>query len=135
MCRRLSESRGNKPEIVVVEQGHEPDKFWISLGSAGGKHFNEYKFTFSEIRSEREEEKDDEYERKLKQHVKLFWVSDSSGAVKVRAFFMYLSIKVTLKSNPPLKQSMLDTNDCFCLDIGTELFVWFGKGCTVQVTK
>lgn len=37
-------------------------------------------------------------------------------------------LEVTPISTKPLQQSMLDSNDCFILDTGTELFAWIGKG-------
>lgn len=46
-------------------------------------------------------------------------VSDDSGGMEV-----------TPISTRPLQQSMLDTNDCFILDTGTELYVWIGKNAT-----
>eukprot|EP01125_Pyxidicula_operculata_P018879 TRINITY_DN676_c0_g6_i1.p1 TRINITY_DN676_c0_g6~~TRINITY_DN676_c0_g6_i1.p1 ORF type:complete len:1235 (-),score=418.69 TRINITY_DN676_c0_g6_i1:44-3748(-) len=110
--QRLRESRGGKPEIHVVEQGQEDseaDRFWIELGSSGP------------IKGEGEVESDDFYDNIKSSSTKLYRVSDATG-----------ELKVELVSNSPLEQKMLDSNDCFILDIGTQLFVWIGKDCTDQ---
>lgn len=42
------------------------------------------------------------------------------------------SLEIKHIAIPPLKQEFLDEDDCHVLDIGTEIFVWIGKGCTKQ---
>eukprot|EP01124_Arcella_intermedia_P030131 TRINITY_DN6517_c0_g1_i1.p1 TRINITY_DN6517_c0_g1~~TRINITY_DN6517_c0_g1_i1.p1 ORF type:complete len:621 (+),score=193.20 TRINITY_DN6517_c0_g1_i1:188-1864(+) len=41
-------------------------------------------------------------------------------------------LKVEKVSSPPFEKTMLKTEDCFILDVGSEIFVWVGKGCTKQ---
>lgn len=48
-------------------------------------------------------------------------VSDASGQLEVAPV-----------EGKPIKQSQLDSNDCFIVDIGSQVFVWVGKGSTQQ---
>jgi gelsolin len=53
--------------------------------------------------------------------VTLYKVSDASG-----------NLEVDQISQKPLKQEMLDTNDCFILETPSGIFVWVGKGVSNQ---
>jgi gelsolin len=68
-----------------------------------------------------EVDSDENFEREVEKSVNLFQVSDATGTLEVR----HVAI-------PPLKQEFLDGDDCHILDIGTEIFVWIGHGCTQQ---
>lgn len=57
--------------------------------------------------------------------IKLYKISDSENA----------DVMIEHIASSPLKQSMLDSQYCFILDIGAELFVWIGKGCSNQVKE
>lgn len=48
-------------------------------------------------------------------------VSDAAG-----------SLKIDTISEKPLKQEMLQTDDCFILDTGSGIYVWVGKKATKQ---
>uniref|UniRef100_A0A903Z0F0 Gelsolin-like domain-containing protein n=1 Tax=Anopheles minimus TaxID=112268 RepID=A0A903Z0F0_9DIPT len=69
-----------------------------------------------------ESECDEIYERSDCKTVTLYHVSDASG-----------SLAITPIGERPLKQSLLDSNDCYILDTGAgSIFVWIGKGATGQ---
>lgn len=51
-------------------------------------------------------------------------MSDATGELKVEEV-----------AKKPLKQDMLNTNDCFILDSGTKIFVWVGRNATDQERK
>ncbi|XP_026475030.1 gelsolin isoform X2 [Ctenocephalides felis] len=58
---------------------------------------------------------DQEFERSEEQAIKLYRIQDSSS-------------EPVLVAQRPLRQEMLDTNDCFILDAGSAgIFVWIGK--------
>lgn len=74
------------------------------------------------IKDAAEAEEDEAFSRKHASNTKLYRVSDESG-----------SLVVTEVAAKPLKQSMLDTNDCFIVDQGASgIFVWKGKNATKQ---
>ncbi|KFB47218.1 hypothetical protein ZHAS_00015242 [Anopheles sinensis] len=69
-----------------------------------------------------ESECDEAYERSDCGAITLYHVSDASG-----------SLEVTAIGERPLKQTMLDSNDCYILDPGAgSIYVWIGKGATGQ---
>uniref|UniRef100_A0A6B2KY72 HP domain-containing protein n=1 Tax=Arcella intermedia TaxID=1963864 RepID=A0A6B2KY72_9EUKA len=106
---RLRDSRGAKIYVEVIEEGTEPEAFWTAIGGKG------------KIKSSDEGGSDETFEKLATKATKLYHVSDASG-----------QLEVTFIGSPPLKQSQLNSDDCHILDIGTELFVWVGKGCTKQ---
>ncbi|XP_058053795.1 gelsolin [Anopheles bellator] len=69
-----------------------------------------------------ESESDEAYEKTDTGAITLYHVSDASGALEINAI-----------GERPLKQSMLDSNDCYILDSGAgSIYVWIGKGATGQ---
>ena len=109
-----SNERGAKAKIHIIEFPRDNDKpeakkFWEELGGEGP------------IASAAEGGDDAQEEKASAAAVKLYRVSDSSG-----------ELVVTEVASVPLKKSQLDTNDCFIVDIGTQIFVWVGKGSTQQ---
>jgi gelsolin len=67
---------------------------------------------------------DDTFERSEEAATTLSKVSDATGTLKVEPI-----------SQKPLKQEMLNTNDCFILDTGSGIYVWLGKKATEQEKK
>lgn len=109
-----SNERGARAKIVIIEFPRDSDKpegkkFWEELGGEG------------HIASAAEGGDDSSHEQAAATEVKLFRVSDSSG-----------ELVVTPVGSVPLKKAQLDTNDCFIVDIGSQIFVWVGKGSTQQ---
>jgi hypothetical protein len=65
------------------------------------------------------------FERKSKEQLKLYKVSDASGELEITDVGTY-----------PLKRELLDTNDAFILDTGAgAIYAWIGKGATQQEKK
>ncbi|KRX23092.1 Gelsolin, cytoplasmic [Trichinella nelsoni] len=63
---------------------------------------------------------DAEFEKQRTVEVKLFHVYDSDGKTKV--------VEITKR---PLTSSLLDTNDCFIVDMGNSgIYAWVGKKCS-----
>jgi hypothetical protein len=107
--------RGGKCEIIVIEDGNDDDSAFFQ--ALGGKP--------SHIKSAEEGGDDAGFERALLANTKLYKVSDASGKLQVSEI-----------GTVPLKQTMLDTNDCFIVDqSGQALFVWVGKGSSAQEKK
>lgn len=40
------------------------------------------------------------------------------------------SVKIEIINQKPLKQEMLESEDCFILDTGSGIYVWLGKKAT-----
>ena len=95
------DERGGKAKIVVCEQGEEVDLFWSSLGG----------------KADVKPATSDEEESVAKCAAKLIQVSDASG-----------SLVTTQVAEGELDKSMLKTEDVYLLDVGSEVFVWIGKG-------
>ncbi|XP_052860411.1 gelsolin isoform X3 [Anopheles cruzii] len=69
-----------------------------------------------------ESESDEAYEQADTGAITLYHVSDASGSLEINPI-----------GERPLKQSMLDSNDCYILDSGAgSIYVWIGKGATGQ---
>jgi len=78
----------------------------------------------SAVPDESTSEDDETFEKGDERATTLYHVSDASGALKVETV-----------ATKPLKQEMLNTNDCFILDTGSGLYVWVGKKATDQEKK
>eukprot|EP00026_Physarum_polycephalum_P002067 Phypoly_transcript_02071.p1 GENE.Phypoly_transcript_02071~~Phypoly_transcript_02071.p1 ORF type:complete len:829 (+),score=189.83 Phypoly_transcript_02071:487-2973(+) len=109
-----SNERGAKATIHIIEYPKDNDKpetkqFWEELGGEG------------EVAPASAGGDDTEYEKAVAATVQLLRVSDSTG-----------ELVVTPVASVPLKKTQLDTNDCFIVDVGTQIFVWVGKGSTQQ---
>ncbi|KAJ3449756.1 villin [Anaeramoeba flamelloides] len=106
------DERGGRAKIHIVDQGKEEQNFWKAIGGKG------------QIKTAEEGGDDLEFEKGSMKDVVLYRVCDESG-----------QLKITEEGRPPLKKAMLDTNDCFILDCGSEIFVWIGNGSTRQEKK
>jgi len=108
--------RAQRPrQDQVNEQGSEDSDFWEKLGGQGP------------IKTAEEGGRDEDVGQKsnAKFEKKLFRLSDASG-----------SLQLTLEAaGAAININKLDPNDVFILDIGTEVFVWIGKGTTDQEKK
>jgi hypothetical protein len=65
------------------------------------------------------EEAGDDLEVQSTSVKKLFRLSDAAG-----------QLQMTPVAEKLVKRAMLDTKDVFILDMGYEIFVWIGKGCS-----
>lgn len=111
------EERGGKATFILLDHQEaavdpqEEKLFWDTLG---GK---------KPVKSAKEGGSDEQFEEKSTYI--LYRVSDASGKLQI----------VEVGRAPKLNKDMLDTNDCFILDAGSEIFTWIGKGATKQERK
>ncbi|KAE9553727.1 hypothetical protein FO519_003037, partial [Halicephalobus sp. NKZ332] len=108
------QERAGRPKIHVLDEDwNTNNEFW--------KHFGG-KQNVGWIKAPRGGGKDEDYEEERKAEIGIYKCSDSSGK---------LNISLISRGSPDAKN--LDTNDAFILDAGLGgVFVWVGKGCTLQ---
>jgi gelsolin len=113
---RDQDHNGRSAVEIVDEFSSESDKehFFEVLGSGSP----------SQVPDESTAEDDEAFERKDSDATTLYTVSDASGTLKVEPV-----------ATKPLKQEMLNTNDCFILDTGSGIYVWVGKKANEQEKK
>nr|XP_014093046.1 gelsolin [Bactrocera oleae]XP_036217180.1 gelsolin [Bactrocera oleae] len=73
----------------------------------------------NQVPDEAAEQEDGAFETADANSVSLYKVSDARGGLKIDPI-----------SAKPLRQEMLDTNDCFILDTGSGIYVWVGRRST-----
>lgn len=112
LCRAIDDERRGKPEVEVFAQGDkDAGDFW--------KHFG--------CESEPEkipEDAGDDAEWEKKSEKRLLQLSDASG-----------SLEFKMVSETHVKRSSLVSDDVFVFDIGSEVFVWVGKGASADEKK
>jgi len=102
LCRALDSERNGKPEVIVCDQGSEPQEFWNGLGDKG------------DIADESTVEKDDIWEHQTDK--KLFRLSDESGSMTFEL--------VSEGSN--VSRELLNDDDVFIFDVGNQIYAWVG---------
>lgn len=106
------QDHGGRSKVQVIDEfstQDEIDKFFEVLGSGSP----------DQVPDESVGGDDDAFERNEERVVSLYKVSDANGKMEVQ--------KVAEK---PLKQEMLNNEDCFILDTElADLYVWIGKQC------
>ncbi|CAF0896518.1 unnamed protein product [Didymodactylos carnosus] len=110
-CRALDDERGGLPEVIVLEEGDQEEKFWC--------HFPE---GFGSVKSARKGGVDDEVTGCEKE---LYRLSDASGTLKF----------TKVATGNDIRRDLLNSNDVFILDIGSEIFAWVGRGSSVAERK
>ncbi|CAO1422019.1 unnamed protein product, partial [Diamesa serratosioi] len=110
---RDQDHNGRSSVHIVDEYSNQRDseEFFEILGSGSP----------SQVPDESTSEDDEAFERSDALGVALYTVSDATGALKVDPI-----------ATKPLKQEMLNTNDCFILDTGSGIYVWVGKKATAE---
>jgi gelsolin len=104
LCRTIDDERRGKPEVTVFSQGDKDEQeFWTAFG------INEVPEITDEGGSDAEWEKDSSKT--------LMQLSDASG-----------EMTFTEVAKTTVKKSLLSSDDVFVFDIGSEVFVWVGKG-------
>jgi gelsolin len=111
LTRAIDDSRNGKPEVVVMEEGSEEEAFWKLLGGKG------------EVAGAEAGGKDEDWENHSKKV--LFKFSDESGSLKFE--------KIAEDAN--VKKSLLKSEDGFVYDAGNHVWVWLGKGASVNEKK
>ncbi|CAO1441408.1 unnamed protein product [Diamesa hyperborea] len=110
---RDQDHNGRSAVHIVDEYSSQRDseEFFEILGSGSP----------SQVPDESTSEDDEAFERSDESGVALYTVSDASGSLKVEPI-----------ATKPLKQEMLNTNDCFILDTGSGIYAWVGKKATAE---
>ncbi|KAF8381016.1 hypothetical protein PRIPAC_70158, partial [Pristionchus pacificus] len=108
MGRDIRAEHGHKSRLEIIDSDEwaTHSKFFGHLGVRSGLTIKEAAI-----------DDDSETERKITR-TSLFRVSDASGQLKVDEI------------KPPFSYKDLDTNDCFYLDLGHEMYAWIGRKCT-----
>jgi gelsolin len=106
LSRALDDERGGKPQVIVLEDGDKDKDFWGPLGG--------YEKPALEAGP------DDE----ITGDKKLFRLSDHSGKMEFKEI-----------AHGKVAKSLLDSNDAFVLDAGSEVFVWIGKKASAEERK
>lgn len=106
VAQALDDERGGKPERIYVSETDKPTEadaaaFWKELGGVGP--------------IAAADSSDDSWEEQ--KPTKLFRVSDATG-----------KLVVTPAGEGNIPMSKLDSKDVFIVDVGSEIFVWIGKG-------
>jgi len=94
--------RGARAEIVIVNEDPMNTEFWQTLGG------------YIEVTNTGDD--DEVAERKESESIRLFHVSDQSGALQ--------TTEITTEGK--LKRELLQSSDSYILDSGDEIFVWIG---------
>jgi hypothetical protein len=98
------QERGGRASITVIDEDPNNATFWQALG---GK-----------INVTNPGEDDAAHERAAAESLALFKVSDASGQLEFSR----------VPTSGSLTKDLLDSNDVFILDAGSEIFVWVGRG-------
>lgn len=108
LARAINDERNGKAKVYVIEEHDSEPEFWNQIGGMGN------------IKTAEEGGDDNEHE---KGGVKsLFQLSDHSGSMEFKQ----------VATGPACKKSLLDSNDVFILDTGSEVIAWIGKGASQQ---
>lgn len=109
------QDHSGRGKVVIIDESAHDDEIEDFFAAIGGG-------TAADIPDESVAGSDDEFESDEERAVTLSKVSDATG-----------SVQVTTISGKPLKQSSLDTNDCFILETGeANIYVWVGRKCTTN---
>ncbi|KAG5671064.1 hypothetical protein PVAND_001279 [Polypedilum vanderplanki] len=109
------QDHNGRASIEIIDEfssEHDVHNFFKVLGSGSPDEVTD------------ESEDDEAFERSQESETTLYTVSDASGKLTIEPI-----------AQKPLRQEMLNTNDCFILDTGHGIFVWVGKGSTDQEKK
>jgi len=111
LTRKFDDERDGKPEVIVMEEGNEDATFWKELGGKGA------------VKSAEEAGKDEDWETDTRNILHKF--SDESGTLKFDK----------IAEGNAVKKSLLNTKDGYVLDGGHHIYVWLGKGASVNERK
>lgn len=105
-----NDERGAKASITVINEDPNNQTFWGALGG--------------QITVTNPGEDDDAADASAEASLAMYRISDASGAVEF-----------TLVEEGSLHRENLDTNDVFLVDTGSQVFVWTGRGSTLNEKK
>ncbi len=107
-----NDQRGGRAEIIRIDDDPKNNDFWGALGG------------YVDPETLPAGESDDTVPAKVPKRI--FKLSDASGSTTFT--------EVELPSGK-LERSLLDSNDVFVIDTGSKLYIWVGKGSTVNEKK
>ncbi|KAL0221446.1 hypothetical protein RCL1_001300 [Eukaryota sp. TZLM3-RCL] len=114
-CKIKDIERGSKPKVVLLDDGQSDDP---SSNPEAADFWNNLQGSKDDVLSSEEGGLDEEHDKNSTEV--LYHVSDASGTLECSK----------LDTPNGLTRELLDTNDCFILDLGNELFVWVGRHST-----
>lgn len=107
------QDHGGRSKVHVLDEFSSPTEIQEFFDALGGG------LSAADVPDESIGGDDAEFEHTEERTVVLHRVSDSTGRIQIQEI-----------GQKPLKQSQLDTNDCFILETGgANLFIWIGKKC------
>lgn len=99
-----NQERGGRATITVIEEDPNNAEFWGALGG--------------QITVTNPGEDDAAHERALAESLVLYKVSDASGTLEF----------TRVPTDGTLTKELLDSDDVFLVDAGSEIYVWVGRG-------
>lgn len=114
LSRAIDDERRGKPEVYVISQGDKDE----------GDFFKYFEDQSPEAIAAIPDEVGDDAEWEKTSEKRLFQVSNSSG-----------SLEMKMVSEGTVKKSQLVSDDVMIFDIGSEVFVWAGKGADKEEKK
>eukprot|EP00752_Nemacystus_decipiens_P014256 g12677.t1 len=113
MQRIKDTDRAGRATMTFLDDNPKNAEFWDNLGG------------YAEITAEGEP--DEVVERVSSDSIKLYQVSDESGTMTTE--------EVVPSNGGGLTADLMNPNDVYILDVGSEIFVWVGRGSTVEEKK
>ena len=112
LSRAMDSDRDGKVEVIVIDQGSEPDEFWEHLGGKG------------DVADGSGIPDDDEWELNTSKKC-LVKFSDDTGKVSF----------TKIEEGEKLVKTTLDTNDGYIVDVGNHVYVWIGSAASAGEKK
>jgi gelsolin len=106
ILNQIKDERNGRAHSRILDGMEEDPVFWEKLGGYG------------EVAAA-----DSDDAKQKASPPKLFQVSDASGT---------LESKLIATGAKEMKRELLDADDCFIVDVGTQIFIWVGSGSTKQ---
>ncbi|KAL0479939.1 gelsolin [Acrasis kona] len=112
VAKKLRDERGAKPKVVNLENEKESEAdFWKALEGSR-----------DQVKSSQQYAEEKEAKALKPEQAVLYKLSDASGSLTLEK----------VQEGDKLDKSGLDTNDVFILDVGKEIYVWIGKGSSIE---
>jgi len=127
LARRVrNEERGGRAKITLLDDEPAADGFWEALEGAAPP----FPCALPEQAAGGGGDSDDEEESAAARETSLHRVSDASGELVTVCVHGAAMSEAAQGASIALKRRLLDPDDVFILDVGSELFVWIGRDCT-----
>jgi hypothetical protein len=117
-ARRLDQERGGAAKIVTVDQGQEPESFLKLVAPMGAMKIVERNVARTMLKDVVTGDF-----AQFAEHKNVLYRVSSEEFEDINAMKM---IQV------PYSKNSLDSEDCFVLDLGTKIYIWQGRACSVK---